>query len=588
MKTYIHKINQYLLEHHPTVWNTKIVWMLGISAAIHLLFFVFGLIALTDPELLHERGAMHIFFDNGTVFFSVMLSILLIVIWLINMFKNNAFKNFYPVSRLKLFIQFVFYFVIIFCATTFYYSYNLGLKVYISNTYEDATVYNEIKVSNNAAIFFSHNIEKYTLNKRKYPFILSELYCETRDGFTKTEKPYFEFLDLKYQYYSLYTKERKISETYNENFYNGYVYKRRTDSIETFYYRDTVVDVSQYVKTAIPSYYNYSSTFYSLENDEISGYDSVDYNYESDLNYDYNYDFYYDTDNINKSKLSNKNVHEILNRNNPKEIKQILTDFLKIADIYKIKYNMSSEQWFDLVYHPQDFEIKHLINDEPREDYRLAIKEETELEKFVNEHTSHFYIETDKLHHAFENIEDIKDADIFGESIHVFIWLSFFLAITIFMFRVTGLKSLLFTIITVGVLTIFVSLLTTLFAFASKPSSGDSVGFFIMYFTLILGTIILAIPLFFASNLKKQIVSICLNISLSGFVLYIFLIIGIISLHQENYCRDHFGYDYRYNDCFILMSSIGFYLSYVLLAIGLLFMYFYTGIIKKWKALAEG
>ena len=90
----------------------------------------------------------------------------------------------------------------------------------------------------------------------------------------------------------------------NENFYNGYVYKRRTDSIETFYYRDTVVDVSQYVKTAIPSYYNYSSTFYSLENDEISGYDSVDYNYESDLNYDYNYDFYYDTDNINKSKLS--------------------------------------------------------------------------------------------------------------------------------------------------------------------------------------------------------------------------------------------------------------------------------------------
>ena len=42
MKTYFTKIDQYLLENYPTIWNTKIVWMLLVNIIIHILFFFIG------------------------------------------------------------------------------------------------------------------------------------------------------------------------------------------------------------------------------------------------------------------------------------------------------------------------------------------------------------------------------------------------------------------------------------------------------------------------------------------------------------------------------------------------------------------
>ena len=35
------KIEQYLLERYPSLWNTKIVWLLGIAFCAHLFFFLF-------------------------------------------------------------------------------------------------------------------------------------------------------------------------------------------------------------------------------------------------------------------------------------------------------------------------------------------------------------------------------------------------------------------------------------------------------------------------------------------------------------------------------------------------------------------
>ena len=44
MKTYFTKIDQYLLENYPTIWNTKIVWMLLVNVIIHILFFFIGFV----------------------------------------------------------------------------------------------------------------------------------------------------------------------------------------------------------------------------------------------------------------------------------------------------------------------------------------------------------------------------------------------------------------------------------------------------------------------------------------------------------------------------------------------------------------
>jgi hypothetical protein len=432
-----------------------------------------------------------------------------------------------------------------------------------------------------AAIFFSNDIEDYTIDKRRYPSFLTEIYCETSDQLIDFEKPYYTFLDFNYQFYSLKTIDRKLNETYSyQNVESGYAFTKSNDSIITYYYKDTLVDVSNYIKTPQASYKNYSATFYKNEPIE-------NYNYYSNYNYSGDYDYNYQKLNYSKQALlSSQTTQELLENNNPKQIKQLLNDFLAVAKKHEIEHNISTNEWFQLIYHPTDFEVKSLIRTEKKTyHYENTDYEKTESETFNINNTTDFYIRTGDLSNVFENIETIKSNPVIGETIHIFIWIAFFLASVIFVFRITGLKSLLFSIITVGLLSIFIALITTLVYFISGSYGENSIQFFISYFVFILSTFILAIPIFFASKLKKQIVAICLNISIVGFVLYVFLIIGIISIHQDHYCRNI--YDYTY-DCPILITSIGLYLSYVLLASGLVFLYFYTSIIKQWKALPEG
>lgn len=584
MKKLIFKVNQFLLERYPTLWNTKIIWVVLVSMIVHLLFFIFGFFALKNPELLQEYSARYIFFDNGTVFLNVILSILILVVWLINMFKNNAFKEFYPSSKLRLFLQFICYLIIIFVSTTFYHTYNLGLKTYITNTYPDATISEEIDISNRTALFFSKDIKDYTVDQIRYPDIFTEIYCETRLSAIDEDRTHFKFLDFTYQFYTLRSKkglikDRNTIEEAIDASLDGYVFSRVKDSIITYYYKDSLADVGPYLKTGWPSYFNYSKTFYDnykTEEDNELIYNDHAYNeYDSDGQLLYS----------QKLLQNNQRNYELLKRNHPSEIRSMLEDFLNIAKSYKVRHNISSNQWFDLVYHPENFEVKSLINDKPREDYGITA-ELTDLEKFINDHTTDFYIETDKLHNVFENIDDIKQAPIIEENIHLFIWLSFFLSSVIFIFRMTGLASLLFSIITVGVLCVFVALLTSLYGYISFNHSGNSVAYFISYLTLIIGAIILVIPLCFSKSLNKTVVSICLNISLVGFVLYVLLIIAIISLYQDEWCRN--SYDYlNQKDCFVLITSLGLNLSYVLLGIGLLFLYFYMGVVKRWKSLPE-
>ena len=64
MKKFIYKTNQYLLERYPTIWNTKLVWMLSIALVLHLIFFVFGLFTLVNPKMLQDSNVEYIFFEN--------------------------------------------------------------------------------------------------------------------------------------------------------------------------------------------------------------------------------------------------------------------------------------------------------------------------------------------------------------------------------------------------------------------------------------------------------------------------------------------------------------------------------------------
>ncbi len=586
MKKFIYKTNQYLLENHPIIWNTKIVWVLITVFFIHILFFAFGYTALTNPEMLHEYGAKTIFFESGTVFISIILSVLIIVFWLIFMFKNNAFKSFYPSSKLKLFKQFVCYLIIIFFSVSFFISFNSGVKAYTYSTYKNERFDKEVKAANNTALFFSKNLRDYTINQRRYPSPFNQLYCESYEELEENKNDsissHLTFLNHNYAFYTLKTKEGSLNQGYQDSDYSGFLFYTTKDTLSTYYYKDSIYNIKTIAKSAYPSYYNYSSIFFSPKK-ELANISNIKTNYTLIDEYEYNVAYF-----SKENEIRNKLNYELLNRNNPKEIKQLLETFLAIAENYKIKNNITADKWFNLVYNPKDFKVNSLIKNEPKESYQFEFREvKTTFDDFYEDHVTEYYIDTEALLNVFRNIEDIKSDNLISESIHFFIWLSYFLSAIIFVFRITGVKPFIFTIISIGVLSIFIGLLAAIFDYTTRYNN-DTSKYFISYLTLFIGIIVFLIPLFFSKKLKKVIVAVCLNISVLSFISLVFLIIGIISMHQDDYCRGIRYFENSYKECPTLISSLGIYWSYILFAINLLFIFLYSNTIKKWKALPEG
>ncbi|WP_438961231.1 hypothetical protein [Nonlabens sp.] len=582
MNNFINKTNQYLLERYPIIWNTKIVWLLLIAAVIHFLFFVMGYLTLSNPQSLQDYNVSEIFFENGGILISFILSILLIVFWLIMMFKNNAFKSFYPTTVLGLMKQFGAYLIIIFASISFYYSYQAGLKIYIDTTYNDERFEQDIETINRASLFFTHNIYDYKLNSKSYPVAFQDYFCETDRMLIQENQPYLKStFDSYYQFYSLKTvKRNEYVEEYIDSLYDSSLFiENLEDGYKNYYFKDKVVDVSDHIVTAQPSYHHFSDVFFQKGRPSY---------------YKYEHDYSYDKTKIRLSdleiRLATQN-NQLLENNNPAEIKKLLQDFLTIARSYRIKHNLNTDLWFNLVYHPTNFEVKNLIKSRETDQYYDRIYNENEelspLQEYAERINTSYYINTEHLKRTLTNIEDIKNDDMVHDSIHVVFWISFCIALVIFSFRLTGLKSVLFTIITAGVLSIIVGLVSVLVLV--NMLSGSSEEFFVMYFIFFLGTAILLGTIFYMPQMNKMVASIFLNLTTAVILPYILLVIAIISAHQDDYCEVKYPrYEERNDQCFILIESLGIYWSPVFIGIAIIALWFLSKAALKWKSLPEG
>ena len=180
-------------------------------------------------------------------------------------------------------------------------------------------------------------------------------------------------------------------------------------------------------------------------------------------------------------------------------------------------------------------------------------------------------------------MDTIKSDDFFSDSVHLFIWIAFALAILIFSFRVTDLRALLFSIISAGVIILLVTLFCVFFAFVG----GFKNAFFILYTILTVGVIILLIPLITIGKARKIVTSIFMIISMVGFPLFIWLIFGIVNEHQVSDCRTKVYIGDNYMNCKGVLDNLGLTSSYIMLISTFVFLYFYTGFVKKWKAIPE-
>lgn len=610
MKNFIKRINNYFLERFPLLWNTRIYWVLPICIITHLLFFIVGHFTSSDLDILVGTSIDDLVFENGTLLFGAVVSILIIITWLTVLLRNNAFKSFYPTSAGSLFKSFLLYFIILFTSTTFYLSYLEGYKNNVLNTYPQDWLTKTVEKANLAGAFLNFSPDNYSINNKRYPSPFDTLYCETRPEFIDISKPFLEDDYKRYQFYSV--KKNRVSShpgTLEEPSFSDtritidYI----NDSIKEYVTKGAVADVSGIINTA-PSVYNYSTPKFGTE---------AYYRYpgpeEASLN---SYS--------NGSVELNKSLYELLKRNNREEIRKLFSDVLSLAKKFDAKTNLTEDKWLQMAYRPNDFPPPEVMlnADNNREPVAMAdtavtplndaaaatVKEsandawktagaedDSSIKKDIIKHPKIpiadtqdsakplNYFDAQQIQAVFSKINAVHEFSIFQIYIHVAIWIAFALTALLFAFRITNIQTLIFSGITVAVLTILVVLIALMF----NLTGGNDDVLVICYIIFVLGTAVLLGSLITSGKIKKMVQGVLINITVGGIVLYFLLILGIISLHQELSARYLQSTTGRYQSQDNILGLLEEKWSYVLLIAGFIFMYFYCFLIRKWRALPD-
>lgn len=577
---FIHKINQYLIVNHPNIWNTKIVWMLCTSLIIHFFSFLTGWIMYQNPQNLQKEFILNEYFQNGIFLIHTILSILLLVIWLYKMFQNNAFKNYYPVKRKHIFGQFLQFFIIVFVSISFYYSFIWGSQAYINYKYKDNVLSEWKNQINTGAAFLSQNPSNYTLDNRKYPEQLKNLYTEVNKNLVDFSQPHFIYEDLVYQFYTLKTDTISRDDRMTFNYYTSEMHAFTQDFYDysVVYDKDKVVDLSSIISNANPSYYNYSTVFYEKGTESFSS----------------NYNYYIDNgtlgnaDLIQQRYILNKQINDLLRRNDADELKDVLAQFLNIANELKVDHNLTTDEWFQLVSKADNFDLKAIINRFPNNHqeptyyvYETIEAQElsSSLADIYEKGKTTFYFNSKALKNTLASIDTIRNFNAFAEYIHVFMWISCVFSLLIFAFRMTHLKSFIFAGIALGILSLVVGLFSLSIGFIYPYRS-----LLICAFVILISCIIVFAPIFSQIHGKKKRYSIYIVLAITTSPLLFFVIIQTI---EEIEKLINIGRDQLELKTIIISHFSSYTLSLIVFFAVIVFIYLYIPTIMKWKAARE-
>ena len=547
----INKINKYLLEHYPLIWNTRLIWMIGVNVLVHILFLIIGYAAVNGLEDLKEEYKLSAFFyERAPVYYNFLISICVILVWFIFYLKNNAFKNLYAVKKGMLFQQFCIIIFIIFISTSQFYSFKLGLTTKVKSLYSWHEVDKDIKRFNELRIFIPTNQSDYEIDKRQspHPFPLKVDIEKKNAEFSNIDlnQPYLEINETLYQFYKQDEKQfqkDKAVEDYNINL-----------TIHDSKYR-IVKDASEFKDFIHPSLFNFSKQEFRF------GQDSTDY--KAQLEYQ-------------KSILENEN--EFI-------IKDELNAFLLLAEKYKTKHNLTVDNWFSLINNQPNYLLKELIN--PSKPENLGYSQVD-----YNNRKSKYFI--DNIPFSRTLFFSFNDTDNFFKNVHssyfpkfdiellyfLFVF-SFVLGILIFIFKTTSIKTLLLSFVaSLLVLVLIVWLMSSSKVIFTNSVARESI-IMILVSLLIIGLSIASYVL----KWKKLLISIFWSLVMFA-VPSLFL---FASIFYGKYLREihllEFPKNYNYKSEFeIWFDNYGFWL---IMLIWLITVYGYSVFIRRLKARAE-
>lgn len=579
---FIQKINQFLIERYPTVWNTKLVWMLVISLTIHILSFFAGFLAYSNPVTLQGQYVTSEYFTNGTFLFHSILSVLLIVVWLYKMFQNNAFKNYYPLSRNQLFFQFIQYVIIIIVSTSFYVSYMLGVQTFINTKYPDESFNKWQETANLGLAFLPQSPEKYALSNRKFPDEFYNLYCEMDRNKIDFTQPYYEAYNQFYQYNTLKvdTIFKKNSELDDLDVFPVNMDDPSIANFEQFekyvlvYYKDKYVNLSDKINTTKLSFYNYSSVATNADSNFYDPYMM----YEPT-------ESYLGNSTLDKSDYElNKKIYQLLSSNDKGKIEEIMTDFLKMSEKLNITSNLTIENWKPLVFNgSNDYLVTQYVSLSQTDlDYKdIETVYQNVFKEIYDKNRSSVIFASQDLLNSFSTIKSYKSLRVFSEYLSVYLWLATIASLLIFSFRVTNIRTMIFAAVSTGVLSLFFGLISIGFGLLINH---DSI-LFLFGFYLFVALCIFGFPIVASLNGRKNISAVLLVMGITGIPFIIFgtlRYIAEIDARVKANANDMYTYYPTFLDHYSNET-----ISIIVFSLSLIVLYFYISVVMKWKAATE-
>ncbi|WP_218597910.1 hypothetical protein [Polaribacter sp. NJDZ03] len=547
---FINKINKYLLEHYPLIWNTRLVWMLGVNIIIHLLFFLIGFCTVNDLSDLKEHHKLDDFFYiTSNVYYNVLISIFILLIWIIFYLRNNAFKNLYSIKKGMIFQQFCIVFLIILISTTQFYSFKTGLKIKTRSLYSWQEIDKDIKVFNKFSLFLAQNQVEYEIDKKEYPapFPLKvvvgynhnlEANIDTTQAFIKMDGRFLQF----YKFNSNYDIETNNS------------YEARSEIVFDNFDNRTIIDISEFKEFLSPSLLNYSKQEFNY------GQDALDY--KNQLNF----------------------CEEILNNKDDVKIKQGLNKVFSLSKKYEIEHNLTMDNWFRLIDNKPNYLLTELINtSNPNAEYytRGGFGESTLSSGKEIPYSKSLYFDFNDTDNFFKNVYEAYFSGFDIVFLYFIIAFSFCLSILILIFKTTSIKTLLLS---------FVASLVVLVLIVWLMSSSNNLFGYSKYneyfIILFISFLIIVFSIFsYILNWKKTIISIFWSLVLfavptfflfTAFSYSRFLKDAYLELNPQNY-----NYKSNFETWF---QNYGFW---AILLISVITIYVYSLFIRKLKARPE-
>jgi hypothetical protein len=588
------KINQYLLENHPITWHSKFLQLLVAGIFGWIISFISGYLLFGLHELKYQDIG-DFYADSNFVSFHVIYCLIIICIWAIYYYKNNAIKSFYPLSKLyfvKLFTQLFITFSFLVSA---YYPFTYGTIVRVKNELKIDETEAKIAKLNLGLAFVLNNKSMYHIdnNKEIVKQRLSSIFYndmfniwegensymyyphKLKDTYSGFDLIYGDFGDLhdslstqidsyKYLFFKTESKYESKDSCASNLFVTDFVHLPNSDNLHVFDFQNLNATWFDYQSPYTQKSTNELITNQVLRWSKNHQFDSIQLaiNDFIDVCMEYKIDLRLDPRMILKY-LKLKDFHHIES----------------ITGQYENNYNNRID--VDDFSYPEDYSVlmKYSNND-------LQVSE-ADSSAFITaiERQDIYFYKKDQIRQLLDNYE-MSHFNRFDSGFISMLFVGFFLAFLFVLFEFANIVSFLITIPIGGVLMILVALglifinLTGNYNFENydhHTREKNSIVFVFCIISIIVATTIYGV---LSKKINKKVLNVLVNMTYIISPFFVNLIFGmnfILSGHYvKSKCGGEYvnGYSYITNPFWILLFAL----------IGL-FSFF--PLIKRYKALED-